>query len=133
MVYECVLLVALCFVSMAIFQAAASRVGEAFVLSGSARYLFWLFLFLNLGLYFSWCWLRGGQTLPMKTWKIRLQSANGAPVSSRQVVIRYCVAWLSVLMAGGGFIWAVFDRDRQFLHDRVAGTRIARAEPPRES
>jgi uncharacterized RDD family membrane protein YckC len=27
---------------------------------------------------------------------------------------------------GAGFTWAFFDRDRQFLHDRIAGTRIVR-------
>jgi uncharacterized RDD family membrane protein YckC len=35
-----------------------------------------------------------------------------------------------VLFFGVGFLWALFDRDRQFLHDRIAGTRIEFAEPP---
>jgi len=25
---------------------------------------------------------------------------------------------------GTGYLWALFDRDRQFLHDRLAGTRV---------
>jgi hypothetical protein len=30
-------------------------------------------------------------------------------------------------MLGLGFIWAVLDREHQFLHDRLAGTRIRQA------
>lgn len=128
LMYECVLLAALCFFSMALFQAAAIRVGDAYMISEGLRYVFWVFLFLMLGLYFSWCWLRGGQTLPMKTWKIRLLSANGRPVTSRQVIVRYCFGWVSLIAAGAGFVWAWFDKDQQFLHDRIAGTMIVRVD-----
>ena len=39
-------------------------------------------------------------------------------------VLRYLAAWPSILFFGIGVLWAVFDKDRQFLHDRIAGTRI---------
>ncbi|MFN9122921.1 MAG: RDD family protein, partial [bacterium] len=41
---------------------------------------------------------------------------------------RYLLAWPSVLAAGAGLAWALVDRDRQFLHDRLAGTRLVRIE-----
>jgi uncharacterized RDD family membrane protein YckC len=41
-----------------------------------------------------------------------------------QAVLRYLLAWPSVLLCGIGIFWAFFDKDRQFLHDRIAGTRI---------
>jgi uncharacterized RDD family membrane protein YckC len=77
-----------------------------------------------LGAYFLWYWHRRGQTLAMQTWKLQLTSASGEPLSWPQLLLRYALAWPSILFYGIGLIWALFDRDRQFLHDRLAGTRI---------
>lgn len=84
----------------------------------------WLHVFVLLLAYFVWCWLNGGQTLPMKTWKLRVVDANDRPVRPLQAILRYCAAWPSFLLFGIGLIWALIDKDRQFLHDRIAGTRI---------
>lgn len=81
-------------------------------------------LFLLLLLYFSWQWLHGGQTLAMKTWKIRLVSADGNPLRMSQALLRFAAAWPGALFFGISFFWAAFDRDGQYLHDRVAGTRL---------
>lgn len=86
--------------------------------------LMWVHVVLLLMAYFVWCWLNGGQTLPMKTWKLRVVNADGRPLRPLQAVFRYSLAWPSMLFFGIGIIWAFFDRDRQFLHDRIAGTRI---------
>jgi len=75
-------------------------------------------------LYFVWFWLNGGQTLPMKTWKLLLVSEDGGALRPLQAVLRYLAAWPSILLCGAGILWALFDKDRQFLHDRIAGTRI---------
>ncbi len=88
------------------------------------RWLFQLYLFLVLGAYFIACWTRGGQTLPMQTWKIRLVDETGKPPRLSRALLRYVLAWPSVV-SSAGLLWAFFDRDRQFLHDRLAGTRIA--------
>ncbi len=81
-----------------------------------------------LAAYFVWFWRHGGQTLAMKTWKIRLVDARSAEtVSLPQALLRFALCWPSLLLCGAGLIWAFFDRDRQFLHDRLAGTRLIRA------
>ncbi len=85
-----------------------------------------LHLFLLLLLYFGWCWVKGGQTLAMKTWKIRLVSAEGGRVRPGQAALRYMAAWFSLGLSGAGLLWALVDRDGQFLHDRIAGTRLVR-------
>jgi uncharacterized RDD family membrane protein YckC len=82
--------------------------------------------FLVLLLYFVWFWIHGGQTLAMKTWHLRLTMADGRPVSLLQGLIRYLLAWPSLCLFGVGILWALVDRDRQFLHDRLAGTRVIR-------
>ena len=121
--YECLLLFALLFFAGLAFQGAASN-----QLAGWPRHLFQAYLLAVLGLYFVWCWRRGGQTLPMKTWKLRLVSCDGGSVSVRLAAARYLLACVSVALAGAGFLWALFDRDGQFLHDRIAGTRIVRTD-----
>jgi uncharacterized RDD family membrane protein YckC len=74
--------------------------------------------------YFVAFWTHGGQTLPMKTWRIRLVRRDGAPVGAWRALHRYFLAILGLLALGLGFAWALVDRDRQFLHDRLAGTAL---------
>lgn len=88
--------------------------------------LFRFYLLLVLFAYFSTFWLRSGQTLAMKTWRIRLVNQTGAPLTLKQAALRFVLAFLGLLLAGIGFWWALFDRDQQFLHDRIAGTRLIR-------
>jgi len=89
-----------------------------------SRKLLWLHTLALLMIYFVWFWLNGGQTLPMKTWKLVLIGDDGRRLRPLQAVLRYLLAWPSVLLCGIGIFWAFFDKDRQFLHDRIAGTRI---------
>jgi len=120
MLYECLLLLgvlALTFmVPLLILGAGTNYTPPGGVL--------WLHVFLVLGAYFLWYWRRGGQTLAMQTWKLRIVTADGNPVSLQQGWLRYALAWPSVLCGGVGLLWALVDRDGQFLHDRLAGTRI---------
>jgi len=92
---------------------------------------------LVLAVYFIWFWAHGGQTLAMQTWKIRLVSVNGEPPSRNQLYLRFILCGPTMLFFGAGLAWALFDRERQFLHDRLAGTRLifvpakpASAPPP---
>lgn len=91
---------------------------------------YWLGLRLALLLvtagYFIVSWRRGGQTIGMRAWRLRLQSADGSPVSSKQAWLRFGVAWLSTLAAGLGFVWCLVDADRRGWHDIAAGTRLLR-------
>ena len=118
-VYEALLAFAVAFLAGVAFHGATE--GR---LAGGERLLFQVYLFLVLGLYFVTCWSRGGRTLPMQTWRMRIVRLDGAPVEIRRAALRYALAWISLLALGAGFLWAWLDRDRQFLHDRLAGTRI---------
>ena len=111
-----------------------------------------VFLFVVLGVYFTWFWSRGGQTVAMKAWHIRLLSADGTPVSRVRAWLRYLLAWLwflpataAVYGAGlhgkGAIVTALFTGvlayaalawlrpDRQFWHDVVCGTRLVDCKP----
>ncbi|MBU1235679.1 MAG: RDD family protein [Gammaproteobacteria bacterium] len=88
-----------------------------------------VYVFLCLALYFVWHWRGGRQTLAMRTWKLRIVTPEGEPSPLWRLALRYTLAWPSLALFGIGIAWALLDRDGQFLHDRLAGTRIIFAPP----
>ncbi|HYJ18357.1 MAG TPA: RDD family protein [Burkholderiales bacterium] len=123
--YEVMLLFAIVFVFSYLFLSLARDAQ-----SGLARLVFQIYLLAVCGAYFMFCWVRSGQTLPMKTWRLRLVMSSGDPVSMSAAFRRYLVA-VPAMLSGIGILWALFDRERLFLQDRIAGTRIVRLEPHR--
>lgn len=107
-----------------------------------------MFLFVVLGIYFTWLWSKG-QTLAMKTWKIRVVDVNGQPLTQARALLRYVlsyvwfmppllVSWLTgtvgaqayLLMLAWVAVYALMSRlhaQRQYLHDVWAGTRLINA------
>jgi uncharacterized RDD family membrane protein YckC len=122
LIYEILLLAALLWCAALLFTAVEREIADS-----HARIAFQLYLAVISGTYFVWQWTHGGQTLPMKTWRLQLVDRDGGPVGMRQAALRYAAAAAGGLALGFGFIWALIDRDRQFLHDRLAGTRVVRA------
>lgn len=86
--------------------------------------LFQSWLFVVVGGYFCYCWVKSGQTLAMKTWRLRVERQDGEPVTLRQAALRYALAAAGLFAFCITFVWAFFDRERLFLHDRIVGTRI---------
>jgi uncharacterized RDD family membrane protein YckC len=119
LVYESLLLAALLMAGALPFSLAAQAADPL-----ATRPLFQLYLFALAGAYFAWQWLRGGQTLPMKTWRLKLVTREGAPLSRGHAFRRLVFATAGTAALGAGFLWALADRDRRFLHDRLAGTKI---------
>ena len=71
-------------------------------------------------------WTTGGQTLGMKTWRLRLETKDGGPVRFRTALLRFVAALFSWLPLGLGFIWMLWDKQRRTWHDMASGTRIVR-------
>lgn len=118
--YESLLLLGIIIVGVVVPHLGAGLLG-GIVVPGA---WLWLHLIVLLGVYFVWYWKHGGQTLAMQTWKIKLTGAHGLPPSGIALMCRYALAWPSLFIFGAGIAWALVDRDRQFLHDRLAGTRL---------
>jgi len=95
---------------------------------GLARPLFQLYLIALIGVYFVWQWRRGGRTLPMRTWRLRLVTREGASLDWKHALKRFLIALPGTLLLGAGFLWALVDREGLFLHDRLAGTKIIKEE-----
>ena len=120
MLYEALLLFAVAFLGTWLFQFAAGTL----LIEGWRMRLLQFFLLALFAAYFLWCWLRGGQTLAMKTWRIRLVAKNGhGRLAPPAALLRFLYALLLVPTTIGIF-WAMVDRDRQFLHDRLAGSLL---------
>jgi uncharacterized RDD family membrane protein YckC len=87
-------------------------------------WLLWCGCWLLAGLYATASWARGGQTLGMRPWRLRLVAFDGGRPPRRALWIRFAVGTLSLLAAGAGFWWAWIDRDRLAWHDRASRTRL---------
>ncbi len=119
MVYELLLLFGVAFFAGMIFIGAMGTAS-----SGWLRHAFQIYLFLMIGLYFVWSWHNRGETLAMKAWKLRIAAADGSRITLRQAMLRYVWAWPCLALGGVGIAYALLDRERQFLHDRLARTRV---------
>jgi uncharacterized RDD family membrane protein YckC len=150
--YEILLLTALLLIAEGVFQGVFQLISGLSVTQltdypwiGVVNFV-WLLLVTLF--YFGWCWMRGGQTLAMKTWRSRLLMQDGTSLTRHAVLIRFAVAsvcygpllpvyllarkqaeyqpllWVSLVLFVLPLLWALFDRDKQFLHDRLAKTRM---------
>jgi uncharacterized RDD family membrane protein YckC len=90
------------------------------------QWLLWLACWLLTGAYAIVSWRRGGRTLGMRPWRLRVVAADGGPAQVTALVRRYAVGTLSLLLGGLGFWWAWVDRDRLTWHDRSSNTRLLR-------
>ena len=146
MVYESLLGFAVLFLPFLIFEI-VTRASHTPLIEHMRQAL----AFLVLGFYFIHQWSRDGQTLAMKTWRMKLVAADGSAVSPRMAAARYLLSWLWILPAllvalaldlhqwqalgavlAGILLWsltAFLDKDRQFLHDKLASTRLVQLPP----
>jgi uncharacterized RDD family membrane protein YckC len=117
LLYEALLLLAIAFFAGSAFHFASGAAPlEGWLLRAHQALLAAVF-----AAYFLWCWLRGGQTLAMKTWRVRLVG-----VTPGRALLRFACA-LVLVPTGISVLWSLADRDGQFLHDRLAGTRLVLA------
>lgn len=76
--------------------------------------------------FFGWCWTRSGQTLGMKTWRIRVVREDGTALGWGQSAARLLGACVSLACGGAGYWWCLFSRDGACWHDRWSRSRVVR-------
>ena len=87
--------------------------------------LYQLFLFeIILLIFFTGFWLRGGQTLGMRAWKLKLVRTDGHPLRWTDALKRHFAAILSWLVLGLGFLWIFVDSEGLAWHYRLSNTRL---------
>lgn len=143
--YEGILLFAALLIATLLFSVA----GQMRSGIDSLRPLLIGFLAVVAAVYCTWFWSKG-QTLPMRTWRIRMVDRHGRPVPQPRALLRfvtstlwfappiavlqarahYTLAEAGVLFGGWIVFWALASRfhpERQFWHDAMAGTRLVPA------
>jgi len=101
------------------------------------------------GAYFVLSWSRGGQTLGMRPWRLKVVAGDGTTAARAALLRRYAAAtvpaivaiegiallpgidrmlpfWIGAAIAAAGPLWSLVDREGQALYDRFAGTRFVR-------
>jgi len=86
----------------------------------------WSACAIATGLYAVMSWRRGGQTLGMRPWRLKVVAQDGQAPRWAALWLRYAVAMVSVLLGGLGFWWAWLDRKKLTWHDRASSTRMIR-------
>lgn len=132
LVYDFFPVLALWFLASAAFTAAYALAGHAARENippfSPWQWALWLACWLLAGAYAVISWRRGGQTLGMRPWRLRVVASDGGAPAWRDLVMRYVVGTASLLLGGFGFWWAWMDRDGLAWHDRASGTRMVRLD-----
>ena len=110
----------------------ALRLGQPVVPGGLSALAEQVLLLLATFAYFGLSWRRGGQTLGMRAWRLRLLDAQGGAPSWRQILLRAVVAPFSLALFGLGFLWSLFERERRSWHDLASNTVIVRLPKPKK-
>ena len=121
MAYDAVAVVALLMFATGLSMAAGFRETTAM-----RDPVFTLYLAVVWFLYFGFCWHRGGLTLGMRAWRIRIVTESGGLPGWGRCLARFLAAILSAAAAGLGFLWSLFEQRRRTWHDLLSGTRLER-------
>ena len=117
MLYDTMLLVAVLFVATAV--AVAINKGEAVT-----HPIYYLSLLLISYGFFGWFWTHGGQTLGMRTWRLKLEADSGQEIDWPMAGKRFIFAAISLLPFGAGLFWQLFDPVGKAAHDRLSESRV---------
>ncbi|RDB43674.1 RDD family protein [Halomonas sp. DQ26W] len=83
-----------------------------------------LALALSAYVFFAFSWTRGGMTLGMQAWRLRVQTDDGCSITWTQSLVRYLVGWVSLAALGLGYWWILFDGQKRSWSDIASGTRV---------
>ena len=76
--------------------------------------------------YFVISWARGGQTIGMRAWRLRVTDADASRLPWPRALLRFAVAIVSFGALGLGFLWCLVDSDRRAWHDIAARSLLVR-------
>jgi uncharacterized RDD family membrane protein YckC len=149
-VYEAMLLFGIGLIPGAVGAWFVAQTGHQHPLQSDAALRVYAFIFY--GVYFTWFWSRRGQTLAMQTWRIEVVTVDGQRLSQGRALMRYLAAcmwflpatllaslnrlppWQSLAAVTAGIViyalLALLQRDRQFWHDVLCGTRLVDVPAP---
>jgi uncharacterized RDD family membrane protein YckC len=78
--------------------------------------------------YYVLNWIRSGQTLGMRAWRLRAVSDAGSRLNTASALLRFLCGFLAWPPAALGVLWLYLDPDHLAIHDRLSRTRVVRLE-----
>lgn len=117
MIYDLLIIVAIWMLLG--FVAVAMNQGEA-----NESPLFHSVLFVATFAFFAFFWMRGGMTLGMQAWRLRVENHDGTPITLVQSLLRFLAAGVSFAACGLGYVWILFDRQQRSWSDIVSNSRV---------
>ncbi len=84
------------------------------------------FLFFSLATYSAVLWKHKGTTIGGIICGLKVVRLDDQPIDWGVAIVRSLSAFLSLAVAGLGFIWVAFDDEKQSWHDKIAGTTIVK-------
>jgi uncharacterized RDD family membrane protein YckC len=125
-VYDLLPLLALWF--FACVAALAIRAGALDVHRLGDKIIVQALVLVASALYFVASWVRGGQTVGMRPWRLRVVAADGTALGWGRAALRFGAALISLGAFGLGFLWCLVDAKRRAWHDILAGTVLVQLE-----
>lgn len=84
---------------------------------------------LLLALYGAVMWKLRGTTIGGIVCNLKVVRLDGRELDWPTAFVRALSCFLSLVIAGLGFLWMIFDPERQTWHDKIAGTVVVRVPP----
>ncbi len=103
-----------------VLEVPAEQVGTGLVQVISLR----LLLAVTAFAFFAFFWTRGGMTLGMQAWRLRVQTLDGGSINALQALQRFLVAGISLAAFGLGYLWILVDGEKRSWPDIASGTRV---------
>lgn len=90
--------------------------------------LFQLYVLLIIVWFYAYFWVKGGQTLGMRAWRIKVVNQQGGNINLKQAIMRILISWLSTASFGFGFLASLWDKDNHTWHDTLSHTYLVMLE-----
>ncbi len=124
LVYDLLIVISVILVGFSIFYAILVIIlgGEAvnekqLLWHGGWKLFTWLYLLTLWFGYYALSWIKGGQTLGMRPWRLYVFTEQGKPLNLKNSLIRFVSGLLGI-----GLLMIPFDRHKKALQDRLSKT-----------
>lgn len=87
----------------------------------------WLFSIIGFYWFF---WKRVGQTIGMRTWRLKVVDQKQNIISHRQCLIRILLGPISLGLFGLGYLWCLVNKNKAAWHDIASNTRVIQMPKP---
>lgn len=124
LMYDSLVVIALLILAGFIIQAVYALFHQGDPVGELPRYLVLSLTFCICFFYYSHSWRRGGQTIGMKAWRIKLVNLEDKPMQLSQYMLRTAIGFFSIVLGGVGFFWALLDPKQRSWHDIASLTRV---------